>query len=140
MFRVLSTTGPSWPYHGLKQLVSCLHLAQENFPEIPLSGQIAVPTENLPDKAQVVIAGSLFYFSCPLLMDIVGLLTPIEISGVNISHENQNYSKADPENFKTFPNKKIQMLNLYKIDLYLQQYGTTLSINKIFYTVKNRKW
>ena len=118
MFRVLSTTGPSWPYHGLKQLVSCLHLAQENFPEIPLSGQIAVPTENLPDKAQVVIAGSLFYFSCPLLMDIVGLLTPIEISGVNISHENQNYSKADPENFKTFPNKKVQRANYSEFSLF----------------------
>ena len=34
------------------------------------------------------------------------------ISGENISHENQNYSKADPENFKTFPNKKNPKGNL----------------------------
>ena len=27
-------------------------------------------------------------------------------AGVNISHENQNFSEADPKNFKTFPNKK----------------------------------
>ena len=26
--------------------------------------------------------------------------------GANISHENQNFSEADPKNFKTFPNKK----------------------------------
>ena len=26
--------------------------------------------------------------------------------GINISHENQNFSEADPKNFKTFPNKK----------------------------------
>ena len=31
-------------------------------------------------------------------------------SGVNISHENQNYSKPDPKNLKTYPNifKKIE--------------------------------
>ena len=27
-----------------------------------------------------------------------------EEAGVNISHENRNFSKADPEKFKTFPN------------------------------------
>ena len=30
----------------------------------------------------------------------------VKFSGVNISHENQNYSEADLENFKTFPNLK----------------------------------
>ena len=34
-----------------------------------------------------------------------------ESPGINIYHENQNYSEADPENFKTFSYKKIQKAN-----------------------------
>ena len=30
----------------------------------------------------------------------------ISITGVNISHDNQNYSVPDPKNFKTFPKFK----------------------------------
>ena len=39
-------------------------------------------------------------------------------AGINISHENQNNSEADPENIKTFPNKKIQKANYSEFSLF----------------------
>ena len=48
-----------WTNSFVKQLASSLHLASDSFPAIPKNEQIAVPVEtNLPERAQVVIAGA----------------------------------------------------------------------------------
>ena len=50
--------------------------------------------------------------------ELVESLMPVLLAGVNISHENQNFSEEDPKNFKTFPNKKIQKANYSEFSLF----------------------